>query len=141
MTAIPHKPTKKLIDMAIDWGRTSGSWINFAEQAGIDERVAVNHYRKFWRKGKRDVIAEETNERREMIELMKESVNEENKCSVYHFIGKMNQDFLSKCSPEWSTKQQIEQTNVNIEVPVTDYSKLSKEDKETLMRIRLKAKG
>ena len=133
-----YKPTKELEDMAIEWGRTSGAWCNFAEHIELDQRTAEKYYGKFWRKGKNDVIMAMANDH---IKAIKEGLADAKDSPEKIHAAKAIDSFLSKRSPEWSTKQQIEQTNVNVETNQADYSKLSEEEKATMRAIMLKIKG
>ncbi len=138
MSETVYKPTKKLEEMAIEWGRTSGGWCNFAEQVGINKETAEKYYGKFWRKGKNDVIMSLA---RQQLDAIETGLQDARDVPETMQVVKAIDNFLSKRSSEWSTKQQIEQTNVNIEAPVVDYSKLSEKDKDILKEITLKAKG
>lgn len=139
-----YKPTKELEAMAIDWGRTSGGWCNFAEQAGIDKETAEKYYGKFWRQGKHDVIVETTKRREKVIKRMEDCADAledgQEKASIYNSVAQRDEAYLSKRSPEWSSKQTIEQTNINVEPPANDFSKLSEEDKDTFRDLLLKSK-
>jgi len=147
MPSVAYIPTKELEQEALSWGETGGGWLAFVEEElDIAETVARNYYLKFWRKGKNKTIRESGQIYKDLIKNNSDDIESItdllDKIDRRHHLCKVVDNYLSKRGgEEWSTKQQIEQTNVNIEAPKMDYSKLSEEDKQTLIKIRLKAKG
>lgn len=141
MATPKYEPTEELYKLARESGERGGAWCAFANRAKIDRVTADKYYRDTWLEAKDTEVMHWGKEFSNMLTLITEEAKEKELPERIQAIKEIG-GYLTKCNPEWSIKQQIEQTNVNVEVPSTmDYSKLSEEDKDTLIRIRLKAKG
>ena len=139
MPAIPHKPTKELYKQAADSGKSGGGWTAFAKRTGLDDRTADKYYRDTWLQAKDERVMKLGEH---YADLIQDGILEAQNVTEKMQVAKSIDNFLSKRGgDEWSTKQHIEQTNVNIDAGTSDYSKLSEEDKKTMDAIILKTKG
>lgn len=137
MPAKPHKPTKKLYRLAAESGERGGGWCAFAKRTGLDERTADRHYRATWLEAKDQRVMDFA---QDYIDLIKLGVQGAKDVTEQMQVAKSIDSFLSKRSTEWAAKQQIDQTNINIDTSTTDHSKISQEDREIMRKIILKAK-
>jgi len=136
MATPKHKPTEKLYKLARESGKYGGAWVAFAKRAGIDERTATKYYRDTWLLSKDDEIMRLGEKYAEEVDkALDDAQDVPEKMQVLKAIS----TYLSKCNPEWSPKQHIEQTNVNIDATPPRFKIKSKKDKEELSRILRKS--
>lgn len=133
-------PTEELSKKAIECGVHGGDLAVLGIRADIDAGTVEKHYRKFFRIGKNNVVMYMAGMYFDMIHSARK---EAKTVADYCMVCRMIMRYLSiRGGEEWSGKQQIEQTNVNVEAPPqTDLSNLTEEEKDTLEELILKAKA
>jgi len=143
-----HNVTEANIKLAEEWGNKGGKFSALAIHLGIDVNTADRWYRDHWIKGKNDVAmsmaARYINLINQMYNKVTPDKNGVDKSSVddKNLVANILDKFLAKRGgSEWSIKQQIEQTNINIDAGTSDYSKFSEEDKKAMDAIILKTMG